>query len=436
MKAFIRIALFAAVVALVMGMASVAVAAPRLGPGLGWDDGPHGSYPGYCLTSGCHTGFQIWPAPGITQGDTPTHGPRGGTCTQCHTVAALPPADIATSTVVPAAVSTSEVTLGWTPISGAASYRVFRATASGGPFTQIASTTGLAFNDTGRTAGATYYYQVKGAIASGALGPASSTVSAKTYAVSTVRVDSTIGGLTLSTAWKTLAGSKYYGGSTRSTSTSGKKITVPFRGSSVTWYGTKGRSFGKGKVYIDGVYRATVDLYASSTYYNRALYTRSGLSDGPHTLAIVVSTSKNSRSTGRRLDVDSFGIKGTSPGVNQEDSKAVFAGDWAAATGASYSGAACKSSESTTATATYTFYGTGVTWLGTRSTASGKAQVYVDGVLKATVDLWAGRTTYARRIFATSGLPKGTHAVQIVPVGTHNAVATGNAVAVDAFVTR
>jgi len=60
----------------------VAVAAPRLGVGVGYTGG-HSSNPGLC--TGCHS-FTVWPAPAITQGEVATHGNRGSTCTGCHVV--------------------------------------------------------------------------------------------------------------------------------------------------------------------------------------------------------------------------------------------------------------------------------------------------------------------------------------------------------------
>jgi fibronectin type 3 domain-containing protein len=53
------------------------------------------------------------------------------------------------------------VALSWTYVSNAAGYNVKRASASGGPYTTIAtSVTGTTYTDTGLTAGATYYYVV------------------------------------------------------------------------------------------------------------------------------------------------------------------------------------------------------------------------------------------------------------------------------------
>ena len=432
MRMSLRTILLVLVVVALMGVASTAVAAPRLGRGVGWADGPHGGYPGLCTD--CHS-FSVWPAPTITEGDRAIHDSRGTNCAGCHKVLPAPVASIPAPTVAVSAVGGSEVSVAWTPVSGAVAYRVLRATSASGPFAQIATTAVLAYSDTGRSAGVRHYYQVKGIDSGSLLGPASTTVSAATYGTPTVKVDSSLSQLT-ATGWATRAGSRYYGGSTRSSSTAGRRITVPFRGTKVSLYGTRGRSFGKVKIYVDGTYQRTVDLYYRSTLYNRALFTKTGLSDAAHTLTVVVSSSKNRRATGRRVDVDSFALTGIAPGLNQEQSAAKPVGTWADLAGASYSGSSAKSSEESTASISYTFRGTGVTWLGTKSTASGKASVFVDGVLKGTADLWAGRTVYRRPVFTVSGLSKANHTVRIVPSAAHGAFGTGNSIDVDAFVTR
>lgn len=76
-------------VAVVFAVVAVAYAAPLIPKGYGWVDGPHTSYPGYCLN--CHTGFAAGGPPQITSGAKAPHHDRGSTCSQCHTIVTPPP---------------------------------------------------------------------------------------------------------------------------------------------------------------------------------------------------------------------------------------------------------------------------------------------------------------------------------------------------------
>jgi endoglucanase len=74
------------------------------------------------------------------------------------------PAAPATTPAVPtglaATAANASVALSWTASSGATSYHVKRATANGGPYTQIAAPTAATYADTSVSNGTTYYYVV------------------------------------------------------------------------------------------------------------------------------------------------------------------------------------------------------------------------------------------------------------------------------------
>ncbi|HWH49552.1 MAG TPA: Ig-like domain-containing protein [Burkholderiales bacterium] len=85
------------------------------------------------------------------------------------------------------------------------------------------------------------------------------------------------------------------------------------------------------------------------------------------------------------------------------------------------------------ATATYTFTGTSVTWIGQRSNISGIALVKVDGGAGVLVDLYAHNFETNSPVYAVNGLSPGTHTLTIQVTGNQNELAQGNAVVVDAF---
>ena len=64
-----------------------------------------------------------------------------------------------------------------------------------------------------------------------------------------------------------------------------------------------------------------------------------------------------------------------------------------------------------------TVVGTGLKVYVTKTATSGKAAIYVDGVLKATVSCYAASTTYKALVYSGS-FALGVHVIKVVDVGT------------------
>jgi len=84
-------------------------------------------------------------------------------------------------------------------------------------------------------------------------------------------------------------------------------MTFVFRGTSVAWRTTLGRTMGRATVYIDGVSSGTIDNYSGVTVYQYLRYF-SGLSDALHTIKIVAMNSHNSSASDSLVAVDGFQI--------------------------------------------------------------------------------------------------------------------------------
>lgn len=105
---------------------------------------------------------------------------------------------------------------------------------------------------------------------------------------STVRASSISDGSSMlhwSGTWARVSGSSYLGRYLHATNHNGPSTTIGFSGSSVAWVGPVGPTRGKAKVYIDGTYVATVDMYRSAYVSRRMLFARN-MADGSHTLTI------------------------------------------------------------------------------------------------------------------------------------------------------
>jgi Tfp pilus assembly protein PilV len=83
-------------------------------------------------------------------------------------------------------------------------------------------------------------------------------------------------------------------------------------------------------------------------------------------------------------------------------------------------------------TATLTFTGTSVQWLGTTGPVDGKATVSIDGGAATTVDTYSLTTKHQQLIYTKAGLTNASHTITITALGTHSS-GTGNLVSIDAI---
>ncbi len=113
--------------------------------------------------------------------------------------------------------------------------------------------------------------------------------------------------------------------------TGGDSVTIPFTGTAIRWISSKDSNHGIADVYLDGAEVATVDGYGTPKANQQIFYAASGLTDGPHTLKIVVTGQKNPSASGTFVVVDAIdqppaGAR-TYPSVPQQPSTALtFAG--------------------------------------------------------------------------------------------------------------
>jgi hypothetical protein len=73
-------------------------------------------------------------------------------------------------------------------------------------------------------------------------------------------------------------------------------------GNSIAWVAYKAPGYGSAKVYIDGVYAATVSLYRSSSLSRALVYAKTWASNRTHTIKVVVVGTAGHP----RVDIDAF----------------------------------------------------------------------------------------------------------------------------------
>lgn len=217
------------------------------------------------------------------------------------------------------------------------------------------------------------------------------------------------------------------GGSYRMSGT--KNAAVTFKTpvtTSVTWVTRKGSDQGNATVTIDGAPR-TVDLYSASTQANASV-TFAGLPSQVHTIVVKVAGTHNAGATANNVVVDAFVVGAT---TTQETARNVKYDSWVGAASTSANGGSYRSSATLNASVSLSFTGTSVTFVTAKGSGYGKANVFIDGQLQETVDLYSATQQWKASLpyFVTSG----PHVIKVSVTGTRNGSSTSNKVVFDAF---
>lgn len=244
--------------------------------------------------------------------------------------------------------------------------------------------------------------------------------------------------------WNPNSGGFNSGGSATLAMDAGSQAAFIFTGTGVNWIGYRDQWSGIAQVYLDGVMKATIDTFSAGAQAQAVLYSVSGLGNAAHKLTIMVTGTRDASSQGNWVWVDAFDVSvpstsGTAASsspirIEQSGSAVVYTvGTWFPKTYAWASGGTIAMSTDTNARATVTFTGTAVSWIGYRDQWSGNARVYVDGILRATIDTYAALPQAQSVLYTATGLAGGVHSLAIEVAGAHNAGSGGSWVWVDAF---
>ena len=218
--------------------------------------------------------------------------------------------------------------------------------------------------------------------------------------------------------WDRDASTKASGGAFIVERLAGSRAELTFTasaGQTVSVYGLRMSDGGYADVYLDGVKKARASFYAASTGRARA-YLSGGLTGGRHTISIRPTGTRPTASSGAWVRVDNVvvGAAITQETALKQSFRTVAS---ASAFDGSYAQIGGKSGDTTPAQFRLTAVGSGLRIYATKSTSSGSARVYVDGVLKATINLHAASTVNKALVYSTT-FALGVHAIRIEAVGT------------------
>ncbi len=246
-------------------------------------------------------------------------------------------------------------------------------------------------------------------------------------------------GVTLTGTWTSALSSSAYGGGYRYSRTAGNKAVFTFNGTAVRWFGAKGAGGGIASLKLDGVSAGSVDMYSAATVWKANLFERTGLSNAQHTLEITVTGNKNPAASFASVYVDAFEYQGAAGSgtwtrIEQTGSGTSYTGTaWVTSSSSSASGGSYRYSRTANNIARFAFTGTGVRWIAASGTGGGIANVRLDGVQVAQVNLYSSSTVWKKIAFERTGLSNSAHTLEVIVTGTKSAAAVYPSVYVDAF---
>jgi beta-N-acetylhexosaminidase len=117
-----------------------------------------------------------------------------------------------------------------------------------------------------------------------------------------LRSEQSSSAITYTGYWPSVGNTYASGGSLAYSTAAGASATFTFSGRAVSWVSAVGTSRGQAKVYIDGAYAHTVNLYSATYHARQVVFATSWSTNGTHTIRILnVGTAGHPR-----VDIDAF----------------------------------------------------------------------------------------------------------------------------------
>ncbi|MDO9108968.1 MAG: NHL repeat-containing protein, partial [Coriobacteriia bacterium] len=110
--------------------------------------------------------------------------------------------------------------------------------------------------------------------------------------------------------WTTVASDGSSGGSYAWTATTDARAHLYFNGERIYIYGPKGPDFGKVAVYLDGVYKTTIDLYSAGAQVDKLIWDSGDIAYQYHYVTFEYTGTKHASSSGTKVALDRVNIDG------------------------------------------------------------------------------------------------------------------------------
>lgn len=212
----------------------------------------------------------------------------------------------------------------------------------------------------------------------------------------------------------------------------GASSWFPFEGNRITWVFAKASNRGWHDVYINGVYRESINTDDDNEVLWQVHRTWDMDTYGQH--VIEIRKPAEDPFTPDYTDLDAYVVNITQALGNHDDTSGSikYIGNWTH--GAGWAEAANRTvSWSNTAdnAVVFTFYGDGITYRYTKAANRGIAKVTIDGNFVGAVDLYSAATAWQQT--TRWALASGTHTIHIAVTGEKNWNSSGTYIDVDQF---
>lgn len=213
----------------------------------------------------------------------------------------------------------------------------------------------------------------------------------------------------------------------------------------IKWFCSKSSDRGMADVYLDGVFKQTVDTYAPSLQATSAVFDSGELPLGQHTIKVVVKHAKHASSTNYWIEHDKIevtedttqrkGIPTLLQKTRDNDPKVLYFGKWIHARNELSFQQDCHLSNTPYNTCVFAFRGSTIRWIGSRGNNHGFADVYVDNVFQQTIDTYSPQLLTKQVLFEKTGLSADRiiHTMRIVVRKERHQNSTGCYQDIDCF---
>ena len=235
-------------------------------------------------------------------------------------------------------------------------------------------------------------------------------------AASSGTINDTDGGFTYSgPGWGYYSGRgvRDYQDDVHATSNSGDAASYTFTGTGISYITETNGDEGNVQIYLDGTLQSTVNCYSSGRLVQQTVWSSSGLSSGSHTLKLV-------NQGGGYMLLDAVQVSAApatvTTAVNDTNGSIAYAGSWfySQSRGLGDFQDDVHATSTNGDSASYTFTGTGISYITETCSDEGNVQVYLDGTLQATVNCNSANRQVQQAVWSTSGLSSGSHTLKIV----------------------